>query len=355
MSKLNIAVLFGGFSLEHEVSILSFKNIVSALDLDKYNILPIYITKNGEWFLYEGSLSNLPNSPEKFGTPITLSLDKTKNGLIRIIGDKLKHIRIDIALPIIHGNNGEDGSLQGLLEIAGIPYVGCGVLSSSVCMDKSFTNLIAIHHDIPIIPSIVLKEKDISIEEDLEDIADQIKENLGYPCFIKPANGGSSVGANKAKNKKQVIEALREAFKCDHKVLVQKYIKAKEVECAALDTPDGLKISIVGEVSVASSGEFYGYEEKFHNPESTNIIPAKIKEDISEKIRTFAATLFTAVDGRGLARLDFFLENKTNQIYFNEINTLPGFTNASMYPLLAQTLGYELKELLDLLIEGSLS
>ena len=352
MTKLNLAVLFGGHSLEHDISIRSFKNVVSALDTEKYTILPIYISKTGGWFLYDGNLTHLPDDLEKFGTRVTLSTDKNHPGLLRIVNDKIKTLRVDCAFPVIHGGGGEDGTLQGLFEIAGIPYVGCGVLSSSVSMDKTFTKIIAAHYDVPTVPYLVFRKSDAL---DLDEMAKQIKDELGYPCFIKPASGGSSVGASKAKTKKQVVDGLIEAFKCDEKVLVEKYIKAKEVECAALDTKDGLKISVVGEVSVASSGEFYGYDEKYNNPETANIIPAKINDEIKEKIRAYGRTIFNAVDGKGLARIDFFLENRTNALFFNEINTLPGFTNASMYPLLADAMGYPLPKLLDTLIESALS
>lgn len=353
MSKLNIALIFGGHSLEHDISIRSFKNVAAALDPNKYNLFPIYITKDaGHWFLYDGNLNNLPENPEKFGTPVNFSTDKGTRGLYRIVGDKFKTLRIDVAFPVLHGNNGEDGTIQGLFEMAGIPYVGCGVLASALAMDKSFAKIVTQHAGVPVTPYMVYHQSD---EPDLETAAKDIKETLGFPCFVKPANGGSSVGISKVKTKKQLTEAFAEAFRCDSKLIVEKFIKAKEVECAVLETPEGLKVSQPGEIIVAASGDFYGYEEKYHNPDSRTLIPAKISEEVAQQISDYALTVFKAIGGKGLSRVDFFLESKTNQIYFNEINTLPGFTNISMYPELAASMGYSYSDLLNILIESSLT
>ena len=340
MTKLNIGVVFGGASPEHEVSRASALNIFTYLSPEKYNIIPIYISREGNWFLYDGSLNKLPENIEKYSAGVTLG----KQGMLRIVGEKVKIITLDLAFSVIHGKTGEDGTIQGLFEMCGLPYVGCGVSASAICMDKTKADLIAKSLDIPTVPSIVIHQGD-----PIEEIVKDIRGSLGYPCFIKPASGGSSVGAAKAKNKKEIIEAIENALNFDHKVIIQKFIKCRELECSVIGAGDNIEVSLPGEITTPE--EFYSYDAKYNNPESKNIIPANVDEKIADQARDYALRLFKAVEGSGLARVDFFLEQKTDKLIFNEINTMPGFTNISMYPQLVMHMGYTPQAMLDRLVE----
>lgn len=342
MTKINIGVVFGGKSPEHEVSKASAINIFASLDQDKYNIIPIFISKDGDWFLYDGSLNKLPDNIEKYCASVTLS----KQGMLRIVGEKVKILTIDVAFSVIHGATGEDGYIQGLFEMAELPYVGCGVLASALCMDKCYTRVIAASLQIPITPSMIYSLYDLS---NMDEVTKEIRATIGYPCFIKPSSSGSSLGTSKAKNKKEVTKAIQEALKYSTKVIVEKYVKARELECAVLGTGEEIEISTVGEI--VTPEEFYTYTAKYHNPASKTVIPADISEDVIQKIREYSYTLFKGVGAFGLARIDFFLEDKTGKVIFNEINTMPGFTDISMYPKLIEHMGYSQQALLDKLIE----
>lgn len=340
--KLNAAVFFGGRSREHEVSRNSAINIMSYLNPSKYNILPVYISKEGKWFLYDGSLTNIPDEIESFSALVTFSSKECS--LLRIVGDKVRSVSVDIAVPALHGKYGEDGTIQGLFEMMNLPYVGCGPLASALAMDKTYTRLIAAASDIPITPYLVFTKN-----SDPEDSSKKIRSELGYPCFIKPASSGSSVGTNKAKNKKEIIAALKEAFEIDNKVIVEKFIKGTEIECALLGEGENTLVSIPGEISTPD--DFYTYEAKYGNPLSKNIIPATVSEKTMEKAMYYSQKIFKAIGGSGLARADFFVQEKTGKVFFNEINTMPGFTNISMYPQLAFYMGLKPYELMDRLIE----
>jgi D-alanine-D-alanine ligase len=316
---------------------------------EKYNVIPVYITREGKWLLYDGAIDNLRNVPwEKFGTSVALSPDRVNCGLLRIVGDKVKYIPVDVVFPVLHGVNGEDGSLQGLLELSGLPYVGCGVLSSAICLDKAFTKIIAQNLGLKQANYLVLNTWD---EESVEAGLKKMRK-INYPCFVKPANTGSSVGISKARDKKELSAAIETAKKYDDKVIIERGIVGRELECSVLGWRSDVSAAVVGEVIAA--GEFYDYNSKYDSDDSKTIFPADIPEEIADEIRRQSIRIFNAVDGRGLARVDFFLEEATGDVIFNEINTMPGFTSISMYPKLWQTSGVGLPDLIDRLIEIAL-
>ncbi|MCL2415739.1 MAG: D-alanine--D-alanine ligase [Defluviitaleaceae bacterium] len=353
MDKKVVALLFGGKSNEHEVSKMSAMTILSALSEEKYFVLPIYITKSGKWFLYDGPKENIGNNNwEKFATPVILSPDSAHRGILRLVGDKYKVMPIDVVFPIIHGQNGEDGSIQGLCQLSGIPYVGCGILSSALCMDKVFTKIIAKSIGLPQMEYITCKRSDLEIPEKLEQICRNIRYKLGYPCFIKPANTGSSVGIMRAMKKSQLIEALRNAALYDEKIVIEKAAIGREFECAVLGNEEPIA-SRIGEIRYET--DFYDYDAKYNDTTSQTIVDvADIPEEFSEKIREYALKIYKACDCRGMARVDFFFDEKSNKIIFNEINTVPGFTSISMYAMLWKEEGIAIDELCDRLIKFAL-
>ena len=334
MSKKVVVVLFGGQSSEHEISKKSAFTIISNLSKDKYSVIPIYISKDGQWKIYDGPIENICNTEwEAYSTNAIISPDVSHKGIIRIVGDKIKIMPIDVVIPVLHGKWGEDGTIQGLLELAKIPYVGCGVLSSAVCMDKLYTKIIANSIGIEQANYKVVYKYEI---ENINSIYKDIEKEIGYPCFIKPANAGSSKGISKANNKQELLDAINNALLYDIKVIIEQNINGREVECAVLGNYD-VKATNVGEV--LSALEFYDYDAKYNNPESKTVIPANIEESISKEIQEKAIKIFKALDGRGLSRVDFFIENDTNKVIFNEINTFPGFTSISMYHMLWKNKG----------------
>lgn len=351
MNKINIAVIFGGYSSEHEISKESAETIISNIPDTKYNIIPIYITQEGKWLLYDGIINNMKNiNFEKYGTPVIISTDKGEKNIVRIVGDKIKSIKVDVVFPVLHGKNGEDGTIQGILEIAGLPYVGCGVLASAIAMDKAIAKIIVSSLGISTANSLTFKIHQLS---ELNNVAKKIKQTIGYPCFVKPSCSGSSVGVSKVKNKKELEEAINTALNYDNKILVEKYVKGRELECAVLGTGgDDTAASLVGEV--VTNEEFYDFDAKYNNSESRNLVPAEISDDISKQIQEYSLKIFNALNCCGLARVDFFLEDDTNNIVFNEINTLPGFTSISMFPTLCATMGYNLDKLIERLIQIAL-
>ncbi|MCL1924615.1 MAG: D-alanine--D-alanine ligase [Defluviitaleaceae bacterium] len=346
MNKLNIAIFFGGASPEHKISKISAINIINQLDPSFFNILPIYITEENRWMLYEGNLKHLDAANlEKFCVDVTINI--TNGSLLRINGEKFKTIKIDLALPVIHGKQGEDGSIQGLFELAGIKYVGCGILTSAVCMDKSFTKLIAKEAGLKVVPSFTYKKNEINLDECAKEA-----RSLGYPVFIKPASAGSSVGTGIARNKKEVLAAVEEAFLYSDKILIEKFMKVREIECAIIQDDKETLISELGEITTTE--DYYSYESKYLEKTSEVIIPALLEETIKEELKNQAKTIFNAIDGKGISRIDFFLTEE-NEIYLNEINTMPGFTDISMYPKLAEHMGINQKELLQKLFDLALA
>lgn len=346
MNKKTVAVLFGGQSSEHEVSRISACTIISNMDQEKYYTLLVGITKEGKWMIYNGPVENIKNGDwEKFGTPAVLSPDATQKGLLKIVGQKVKLIPVDVVIPVLHGAYGEDGTVQGLFELAKIPYVGCGVLSSSVSMDKAFTKIIAKNAKINQAKYMIVFDYELA---KIKSLATKIGNKLGYPCFVKPANAGSSVGITKAHDKEELVEGLKLAALHDHKIIVEEGIIGHEVECAVLGNGNDIKASSIGEILPAA--EFYDYDAKYNNAESKTIIPANISEEKMEEIRKTAIQIFKAVDGSGLARVDFFVQKDTNKVIFNELNTMPGFTSISMYPMLWEAAGKPIPQLVDELI-----
>lgn len=351
MSKKVIAVIFGGQSSEHDVSKVSAATIIANINQEKYTILPVYITKDGHWLLYDGPLENIQNGNwEKFSASAIISPDATHKGLIRIVGDKAKFITIDLAFLVLHGSNGEDGTIQGLLELARIPYVGCGVLSSAVSMNKAFTKIIVDKLGIAQAKySVCYKDE---VENKIEECIERIEKVCGYPCFIKPACAGSSVGITKAHNRDELVDGLWIAAKEDRTIVAEESITGLELECAVLGNIDA-EASAVGQVLAAD--EFYTYDAKYNNKESKTVIPAPIPEEKAKEIKEDSLKIFKVLDGMGLSRVDFFMEEKTNRIVFNEINTLPGFTPISMYPMLFNEIGISTEELVDKIIELGLN
>jgi len=336
MQKMKLGVIFGGMSTENEVSVVSAKSIIENLNTEKYDIFPIYIEKDGTW--YEGT-------QQKEGKKILNIMDYLRN--------------MDILFPVLHGLYGEDGTIQGLFELLKKPYVGCGVLASSVGMDKVYTKIIFDRAGLKQAKYEYIrkyKENYIFVHKNFEEeilsidkVVERIATNLRFPMFIKPSNSGSSVGVNKAKNKEELKEAIKYATQFDDKILIEEGIVGKEVECAVLGKEEVIA-SCVGEVK--SAEDFYSYDAKYKNQESRTEIPANIPIEISNEIRQQAIRAFKSIDGKGLSRVDFFIENKTNQIYINEINTLPGFTNISMYPKLMEASGISYTDLLNQLIDN---
>lgn len=354
MSKIKVGIIFGGQSTEHDVSIVSGGSVIKNLNKEKYEIFPIYIDKSGEWYHYTKPISEIEifNIGEE-----PIDLERISNEF-----EVLKSQ--DIIFPVLHGLYGEDGTIQGLLELLKIPYVGCKVLASSVCMDKVYTKIILEKAGIKQVNAVILNTKKgdeenyLYIDEKLNDkevsildICKIVENKLKYPVFVKPSNSGSSVGVNKAENSEELIESIKIAATYDKEIIIEQGINGKEVECAVLGTED-IEASCVGQI--LSADEFYDYKSKYKNPESKTLIPADIDNETSEKIRRLSIKAFKAVKGSGLARVDFFVDRNTNEIYLNEINTMPGFTNISMYPKLWEHCGIQYSELLDKLIEMSL-
>lgn len=347
MEKIKLGVIFGGMSTEHDVSNVSGTSVISNLDKSKYDIYPIYIAKNGDWFEYIKEIKNIK----------ILKIGEQPQEL-KSITNKIEELqKLDCIFPVLHGLYGEDGTIQGLFELIKKPYVGCKVLASSVCMDKIYTKIILEKAGIKQAKAIILNKNDDSIiyiddflehitikEESLEK---KVKEKLGYPVFVKPSNSGSSVGVNKANNTDELIKSINEAGKYDTEILIEEAITGKEVECAVLGNEDA-KASEVGQI--LSADEFYNYESKYKKSESKVIIPANLTEDTRKEIKKIAVKAFKAVKGTGLARVDFFANEETGEIYLNEINTMPGFTNISMYPKLWEYTGIKYSDLLDELI-----
>jgi len=347
MNPKNVLVLFGGTSPEHEISMASAASVIGSLG--RHNVIPIYITKSGKWLLYDGKLDNIQSIDwERFGTPAILSPDRSNKGVLRIVGDKVKIIPVDIVFPVLHGQDGEDGTVQGLCQLAGLPYMGCGVLSSALAMDKALAKMVAKGLKIPQGEYLVFQREELM---DMEPALKKIRYKLGYPCFVKPAVGGSSIGITKAKNKQEVKEAIALALNYDNKIVVEKFIQGREMEVGILGQGAGAEASVVGEV--IPDGEFYDYDAKYVKPGSKTPIPADLPEETAQEIRKYALEIFRGIDGRGMARVDFFV-NETGKVILNEINTVPGYTNISMYSKLWEASGVPRQTLIDRLLELAL-
>lgn len=344
MEKIKLGVIFGGTSTEHEVSIVSGTSVIKNLNKEKYEIYPIYINKNGEWFKY-----TYQNQEFKVGDEI-IGKERIEN-----IFEYLK--KLDKVFPVLHGLGGEDGTIQGLLELLKIPYVGTRVLGSSICMDKAYTKLIFEKAEIPQAEYVYIRkneddyifiEKDFTEEKcDIYELIQKITEKIDFPMFIKPSNSGSSVGINRANNALELAKAIEYASNYDNKILIEEKINGREIECAVLGNEE-VEASCLGEILAAE--EFYTFSAKYQNQESKTVMPADLPENLSNEVRNLAKKAYKAADCKGLSRVDFFVDDKNNKIYINEINTMPGFTQISMYPKLWEKSGMKYTELLDKLI-----
>ena len=329
-----VGIIYGGASTEHDVSKMSAESVIKNINKEKYDIKQIYIDLEGKWYkIHEGEKEKISN-----------------------IEEELK--QFDVIFPVLHGKYGEDGTIQGMLEMWEIPYVGCKVLASSVGMDKVYTKIVFEKAGIPQTPYVYIRKQLDTYKIITENFDEQeldlevITSKLKFPMFVKPSNSGSSVGVKKANNKEELEEAIEYAGKYDTKILVEQGVDGKEVECAVLEIKNKeVLASTVGEVM--SAEDFYSFEAKYNMPESKTIIPANIEKSEIEQIRKLAIKAFKAIDGNGLSRVDFFVEKGTNKIYINEINTLPGFTKISMYPKLFDAVGIGYSELLEKLIENA--
>mgnify|MGYP000587446699 FL=1 len=347
LKKLSVCILFGGVSSEHEVSLRSAESVLNHIDKDKYNIFPVGITKDGDWILFGGKdYGMLPagtwqNCEENRRAAIS---PVRGQGLLSFENDCVVRERIDVVFPVMHGENCEDGAIQGLLQIAGIPYVGPHVAASAACMDKTITKLIASQAGVRQADwQLVTRE---GFARSRAAVLDAVEAKFPYPVFVKPAGTGSSVGVAKAKDRSALEAAIEAALKYDRKVLVEEFIRGQEVEVAVLGN-DNPFASICGEID--SGADFYDYQAKYISNCSTLYIPARLAEDVAEDVREQAVRIYKAMGCRGLSRVDFFVKHD-GEVVFNEINTLPGFTSISMYPKLFEASGIPYPELIDDLI-----
>jgi D-alanine-D-alanine ligase len=347
--KLHVAVLFGGRSGEHEVSLMSARSVLSVLDPAKYEVTQIGITHEGTWLTGTNVLDKFENNKTEGLIPVLVSPDPSERGIYIMEGlsGLKKWSDIDVYFPVLHGTFGEDGTLQGLFELADVAYVGAGVVGSSVGMDKGVFKDVMIANHIPVVDMMVILRAEI--ENDMVSVIEKAEKVSDYPLFTKPANLGSSVGVTKCSNRSDLQEGLMEAALFDRRILVQKGVgNAHEIEVSVLGNDEPVA-SVCGEV--LPSREFYSYESKYIDGTSGLLIPAPLPDEISECIREYAVRAYKAVDCAGMARVDFFVEKDTNRIYLNELNSLPGFTKISMYPKLWEASGLSYQKLVDRLIE----
>lgn len=354
MNKKTVVVLFGGQSSEHEVSCVSASTIIQNINRDLYDVLLIGITKEGKWLEVYSVDDILSGEWTKGTTKAIISPDATEKSVLLLKENTISKKSVDVVFPVLHGLYGEDGTIQGLLELAGIPYVGCGVVASGVAMDKLFTKVIVNNLGIDQAKYVPVLKKDLFNKDNSfnEEIVEIIENVLNYPMFVKPANAGSSCGISKVSRRDELVDGLVEASKHDKKILVEEGIVGREIECAVLGGKEP-RASGVGEI--ISAAEFYDYDAKYNNSESKTIISPDLDKEVVETIREYAVRIFNAVDGYGLARVDFFVEKDTNRVVFNEINTMPGFTSISMYPMLWEARAIGKPQLIEKLIQLALN
>lgn len=350
-AKLSLAVIFGGVSSEHEVSRMSVTSILENLSNERYEVHMVGITKEGRWLLYTGPVEDILSGAWEQGpvTPAFLSPDPSVHGLVALRDGKAETIHVDVIFPALHGKNGEDGTIQGLFQLSGIPYVGCDTESSAICMDKAVTHSLLSSADIEQAHYLWFYADRFDAAPDT--IKNKIQARLDFPVFVKPSSAGSSVGVSKVERFEDLDQAIRKAAREDKKVVVEEGITGQEVEVAVLGNRD-CDASIVGEIG--ASAQFYDYDDKYINGTSQLYIPARIPQEVSEKIRQTAVRAYRLLGCSGLARVDFFVTAGDNRVILNEINTLPGFTSISMYPKLWMAMGLSYRELLDKLIELAL-
>ena len=348
MKKLSVCILFGGVSPEHEVSLRSAESVLNNIDKEKYNIFPVGITKDGDWILFGGKdYSDLPSGrwmkhPDNRRAAIS---PVRGQGLLRFEKDCVVRERIDVVFPVLHGENGEDGAMQGLLQLAGIPYVGPHVSASAVSMDKTLTKLVADQAGIPQADWALVRRQETGSQ--MDNTLSSLEKKFSYPMFVKPAGTGSSVGVSKAADREALAAALLEAARFDDKILVEEFIYGREVEVAVMGNKSPVA-SVCGEID--SGADFYDYEAKYITDTSVAYVPARIPEDVAEQVREAAVRVYKAIGCQGLSRVDFFVTFRENRVVFNEINTLPGFTSISMYPKLFDASGIPYSQLIDELL-----
>jgi D-alanine-D-alanine ligase len=353
--KIKVGVVFGGRSGEHEVSLVSAKGIINAMDKEKYEVVPIGITKEGRWIASGDPMKALEaGTPEK-SVPAALLGDPSQRGLMRLeesetaVTTTARLSEIDVVFPVLHGPYGEDGTVQGLLELADVPYVGAGVLGSALGMDKALMKTVFQARGLPVVEYLVIKRKEW--ESDPQGVMQRIEDTLDYPYFIKPSNLGSSVGISKVHQRSELAPALDLAARYDRKMLAERGVNAREIEVSVLGNDDPIA-SVPGEIIPCR--EFYDYVAKYIDDRSELVIPADLPPETTQRIREMAVEAYLAVDCAGMARVDFLLDKDSGQIYLGELNTIPGFTPISMYPKLWEASGISYSELIDRLIELAL-
>ena len=349
MKKLSVCILFGGISPEHEVSLRSAESVLNNIDKEKYNIFPVGITKEGDWIHFKsedysllptGAWKSHPDNRRAAISPVR------GQGLLSFEGDCVVREAIDVVFPVLHGENGEDGAMQGLLQMAGIPYVGPHVAASAVAMDKTLTKLVVDHAGVPQAAWKLVRRNEL--RNHMENTLTDLEKCFDYPMFVKPAGTGSSVGVSKAADRDALGKALEFAAKYDDKILVEEFIHGREIEVAVMGNENPVA-SIAGEID--SGADFYDYDAKYVTDTSVAYIPARIPEDVEEIVREAAVKVYSAIGCQGLSRVDFFVTYEENRVVFNEINTLPGFTSISMYPKLFASSGIEYTDLIDELLK----
>jgi D-alanine-D-alanine ligase len=348
--RLRIGVLFGGRSGEHEVSLASAASVIRALDPTKYEAVPIGIAKDGRWLVGGGAVKLLADVL-KSGDRVVLPADPTAGSLVAMAGggSGQSSVSVDVMFPVLHGTFGEDGTVQGLLELAGLPYVGAGVLASAVGMDKDVQKRLFEQAGLPIVPFVAIRRSEW--EKDREAVTKMLQKKFRFPLFVKPATLGSSVGMSRVKSVAEIGPALDLAAEFGLKIIVEKAVSAREIEVSVLGN-DEISASIPGEI--VPHREFYDYAAKYLEQGTQLVIPAKLSKKQVAMFQEYAVRAFRAIDGTGMSRCDFFLERRTNRIYINELNTIPGFTSISMYPKLWEASGLPYPQLIDRLIELAL-
>jgi D-alanine-D-alanine ligase len=367
--KVNVGVLFGGRSGEHEVSLASAESVMANIDSSRYEVIPIGITKQGEWLVGGDPMAALSAGADRSALPAlegaagsgpaALLADPSRPGLWHLRGGEvaatdgtahaLSAVRLaelDVIFPVLHGTYGEDGTVQGLLELAGIPYVGCGVMASAAAMDKAIAKDVLMAHDLPVLPYVVVKRK--AWRADPESVVAEVERRLSYPVFCKPANMGSSVGVSKVHDRSELAAAMDLAARYDRKLVVEQGIEAREIEVSVLGNDDPIA-SIPGEV--VPGNEFYDYRAKYVDDTSDLLIPAPLEDEMTQRVREMAIAAYSALDCAGMARADFLLDKESGELWVNELNTIPGFTQISMYPKLWEATGLSYGELIDRLIQ----
>ncbi len=352
MSKTRVAVLFGGVSSEYEISCISGAAIAEHLSEELYEVYKIGITKRGRWLLYPGSTDEMRSAQwdkHPDNVPAILSPDRVTHGLLISHGDTLDVVKLDVVIPALHGRNGEDGTVQGLLELAGIPYVGCDVLSSAACMDKVTAICLFEQAGIAHTPWMAVRRREL---KDFDTFLNEMLQKLQFPVFVKPSVSGSSVGISKAKTPEELQTAIKVASAHDKMLLFEQFVDGQEIECAVLGN-DSLLVSAPGEI--CSCNESYDYEAKYKSGDASKLlIPAQLSEEKQEEVRELAKKAYRALGCAGLARVDFFVEHGTGRVLLNEINTMPGFTTISMYPKLMEHSGLSFSELCHQLVQHAL-